>query len=77
MDMKRYAVITFRGYVCVSSFLEAKFKAKKLIRGIVDDGFDDTYRWARIVDRNKHLSRVVYLLGNFRWYLTDWLYQLQ
>lgn len=77
MGQKRYAVITFRGYVMASSFLEAKSEAKKAISGIVDDGFGDNYRWARIVDRHKHLSRVVTLMGNYRWYLSAWLYKLQ
>ena len=74
--VKRYAVITFRGYSMAASYQEAKQAAKRAIDCIADDGFDDSYRWARIVDRNKHLSRLVYRIGGFYWWITPWVFKM-
>lgn len=71
--MKRYAVVTFRGYLLVDNFYAAKLTAKRMIDAIKEDGFDETYLWAEIKDRNRGITRIVTLLGNHYWSISKWL----
>lgn len=72
--MKRFAVVTFRGYLLVDNYYAAKLTAKRMIDAIKEDGFDETYLWAEIKDRNRGLTRIVTLLGNHYWNLTKWMH---
>lgn len=72
--MKRFAVVTFRGYQLVDNYYSAKVWAKQMIDEIKEDGFDDTYWWAEIKDRNRGITRIVTLLGNHYWNLTKWMH---
>lgn len=72
--MKRYAVVTFRGYQFADNFYIAKVMAKQMIDAIKSDGFDETYLWAEIKDRNRHISKIVTLLGNHYWSISKWLH---
>lgn len=72
--MKRYAVVTFRGYQLTDNFYIAKVMAKQMIDGIKEDGFDETYLWAEIKDRHRHICKIVTLLGNHYWSISKWLH---
>lgn len=73
MSKQGYIIYTFRGYQRASSFLDAKKIAHAMINGIVDDGWGDSYQWAKIVDFVQRRSRLVHRIGNYRFSLTRWL----
>lgn len=68
-----YEVVTFRGYQYCETANAASKAAKEMIQGIVDDKWDSSFWWARVIDLNSSTSMIVYRLigGGFRF--TNWL----
>lgn len=69
----RFQVVTFRGYQYCEDFPSACKAAKEMVEDIVNDNWDNTFWWARIIDTCTAESKIVcrYDSGSFR--STTWL----
>lgn len=67
----RYQVVTFRGYQYCNNVPEAIKAAKEMVLGIVNDKWDNTFWWARIIDIHVGISKLVYRQENGRFYSTN------
>lgn len=69
----RYQVVTFRGYQYCNNVTGAIKTAKEMVLGIVNDKWDNSFWWARIIDVHVGTSKIIYTLSNGRFCSTNWV----
>lgn len=69
----RFQVVTFRGYQYCETFAAAFVAAKEMVEGIVNDCWDSSFWWARIIDTHAVTSKIVCRYDSGCFHSTPWI----
>ena len=73
MEKKRYRVVTFRGYYDTDIIGDAVEMGRTMVNDIINDKWDSSFHWARVIDNNIGISFIMYKRKNGEFRYTPWL----
>lgn len=73
MEKKRFQVVTFRGYDSFDDLYSATKSVRGFIEDIEKDGWCSAFWWARIIDNQVGVSRLVFKMLGGRFRVSQWL----